>query len=168
VGVHSSAIACGMILDEGRVWGCMLFTLCSVTSLSLGWSCWLKRGRKLPMAGAGKNILGIFRLRFLVRQSTTTGPAVPHLTSPHALLGNLWSSRDIEGRPLLIGHDTSSPLHSLGKGPASVTKLLWHSSQKILLWGDSGAEHHVEGHCPASVSATCEFASSRTSLLMID
>jgi hypothetical protein len=36
VGVHSSAIACGMILDEGRVWGWMLFTLCSVTSLSWG------------------------------------------------------------------------------------------------------------------------------------
>jgi hypothetical protein len=33
------------------------------------------------MAGAGKNILGIFRLRFLVRQSTTAGPAVPYLTS---------------------------------------------------------------------------------------
>ena len=110
----------------------------------------VEEGKKAAHGRGGKEYLGNFSLTF--PSPPTPPPLVPQcLTSPHALLGNLWPSRDIEGRPLLIGHDTSSPLHPLGKGAASVTKLLWHSSQKILLWGDSGAEHHVEGHCPASV-----------------
>jgi hypothetical protein len=113
VGVHSSAIACGMILDEGMVLGWMLFTLCSVTSLSLGMVLLLKRG-KADFEVDEKDIWEFFAYSSI--QTSPQSTASPF--SPVELPGNLWSSRDIDCRWLLIGYSSSSPLHPLGKGRA--------------------------------------------------
>jgi hypothetical protein len=49
-------------------------------------------------------------------QTSPQSNAIALLTS--GVTRNLWSSRDINCRQLLIGHSSSSPLHPLGKGHA--------------------------------------------------
>jgi hypothetical protein len=49
-------------------------------------------------------------------QTSPQSNAIALLTS--GVTRNLWSSHDINCRQLLIGHSSSSPLHSLGKGRA--------------------------------------------------
>jgi len=140
-----------MILDEGMVWVSVLVTLCSVTSLSLGMELVVEEERKLEFAGREK-ISGNFRLRAIGRWSRITSPfpsppatswrslALPGLASPTEIPGSLLLIARHRLHAMLIGHHSPSPLHPLGKGSASVTEPLWHSSQKYLLWGDSGAE----------------------------
>jgi hypothetical protein len=109
---------------------------------------WLRRVQK--------RYLGIFRL--LARPALpclTTCP--PHSGGTRALArypGTFWSSCDIEEQPLLIGHDTASPLHPLGKGARLLQSCTGIRHRSIYYGEIAGQGITIEGHCPASVSVT--------------
>ena len=170
-----------MILDEGMVWGGVLVTLCSVTSLSLGLVLVVEEGRRRSWRSrAREKISGrSFRLRAWVlvlvvgRWSRIAFPlpclaCCSILTQPE-VPRNLWSSRDNWPSPLLIGHIWPSPLHPLGKGEVvcyrAALAFVTEVQKCLLLWGDSGAEQQAK----SPKSAVCAvMISSCASLDKID
>jgi hypothetical protein len=74
VGVHSSAIACGMILDEGDLLYVCIDVYCVVRLRCLFWKCcWVEEGREKRGFSLKWRRINIFRLALTARTSQRSG-----------------------------------------------------------------------------------------------